>query len=247
MNQTAVRKCFFRSSKTRHIFAFKWSCYQTLTDNQEDRNRSDRCVFLPSTCLSFTWTCRGKVISVLVTHTQNELCVGGVRLRLQCSYEDVDQAEPQRQEGHRLVVWTAVLLVKLSLQQNLKQEENKRLIYQTYHFLLWLKDNGHIQVKRKQPKWLYTSNSLHFDQSRNRQTSDLKVRGYLRLDVPKVMWERQHGQEDVDGGSPQVSRIYIHFEFGQFPEKCMRGGSQPWTPNPERNLRWTQRRTCLAR
>jgi len=27
----------------------------------------------------------------------------------------------------------------------------------------------------------------------------------------------QHGEQDVDRGSPQVGRIYIHLEFGQLP------------------------------
>lgn len=34
------------------------------------------------------------------------------------------------------------------------------------------------------------------------------------------MRQWQHGQQDVDGGSSQVGRIYIHLEFGQLPGRA---------------------------
>lgn len=52
--------------------------------------------------------------------TQDELRVSGVGLSLQRSDEDVDQSQPQREKGHRLVVGPSILLVKFALQQNLK-------------------------------------------------------------------------------------------------------------------------------
>lgn len=53
-------------------------------------------------------------------NTQYELCVGGVGLSLQCSYQDIDKTQPQWQERHRLVVRAAIFFVELPLQQNLK-------------------------------------------------------------------------------------------------------------------------------
>lgn len=52
--------------------------------------------------------------------TQDELCVCGVSLSLQCSNEDIDETQPQGQERHGLVMGPPILLIELSLQQNLK-------------------------------------------------------------------------------------------------------------------------------
>lgn len=42
---------------------------------------------------------------------------------------------------------------------------------------------------------------------------------YLWFDVPKVMRQWQHCKEEVNRSSPQVCWVYIHLEFGQFPDK----------------------------
>lgn len=63
----------------------------------------------------------------LSANTQYELCVGGVSLCLQSSYEDIDKTQPQWKERHRLVMRPAIFLVEFSLQQNLKNTESVRL------------------------------------------------------------------------------------------------------------------------
>lgn len=77
-------------------------------------------------------------------HTQDELCVGGVGLGLQCSYQDVDKTKPQRQEGHGLVMRPAILLIELSLQQDLKHTKATWLHSQVYR-----KRSQRIKKKKK--------------------------------------------------------------------------------------------------
>lgn len=54
--------------------------------------------------------------------TEDQLGVGGIRLSLQGSDEDVHQTQPQRKEGNGLVMGPPVLFVELALQQNLKND-----------------------------------------------------------------------------------------------------------------------------
>lgn len=135
--------------------------------------------------------------------TQDELRVSGVGLSLQRSDEDIDQSQPQREKGHRLVVGPSILLVKFALQQNLKHKVDSLEI----GFLSFV-SHTHRQTPRHQ-------------------------RRYLGLDVAKVMRQRQHRKQDVDGSSSQVRWVNIHLEFGKFPgrltqrRKCSPGNKDP--------------------
>lgn len=66
--------------------------------------------------------------------TQDELCVGGISLSLQCSNEDIDETQPQGQERHGLVMGPPILLIELSLQQNLKHNINMANLFFTVNF-----------------------------------------------------------------------------------------------------------------
>lgn len=54
--------------------------------------------------------------------------------------------------------------------------------------------------------------------------TDKQQRRHLGLDVAKVMRQRQHCKQDVDGSSSQVRRVYIHHEFGKFPGRLKQRG-----------------------
>lgn len=56
--------------------------------------------------------------------TQNKLCVGGVSLRLQGSYEHIDEPKPQGQERDGLIMGPPILLIEFPFQQNLKTHIN---------------------------------------------------------------------------------------------------------------------------
>lgn len=56
--------------------------------------------------------------------TQDQLCVGGVSLSLQCSYKHIDEPKPQGQERDRLIVGPSVLLIEFAFQENLKMHIN---------------------------------------------------------------------------------------------------------------------------
>lgn len=143
--------------------------------------------------------------------TQDELRVSGVGLSLQRSDEDVDQSQPQREKGNRLVVGPSILLVKFALQQNLKHKVDSLEI----GFLSFV---SHTHTHRQTPR---------------------HQRRYLGLDVAKVMRQRQHRKQDVDGSSSQVRWVNIHLEFGKFPgrltqrRKCSPGNKDPSGKPPE--------------
>ena len=46
-----------------------------------------------------------------------------------------------------------------------------------------------------------------------------KLETHFRFDVSEVMRERQHGQQDVNGGPSQVGGVDVSFELGQLPRK----------------------------
>lgn len=56
--------------------------------------------------------------------TQDHLCVGGVRLRLERSYQDVDQSQLEGDEGDSLVVQRVVVVAELALQEHLEHTNN---------------------------------------------------------------------------------------------------------------------------
>lgn len=107
----------------------------------------------------------------------------------------------------------SVLLIEFPFQQNLKTHINAAPKSAKSRF-----QNVSVSIYISQEKKVITKRCPESFQILNGIKTD-KKNCYLCLYVAKVMRQWQHCEEKVNRSPPQVCWVYVHLEFGQFPDQ----------------------------